>query len=124
VSRTYCVYILASRSRNLYTGVTNDLERRLSEHRQELVLGFTSRYRIFRLVHCEPFGDIRAAIAREKEIKAWRREKRVRLIERDNPLWLDLSEVPFPAHGPAQKTKKEKADPSRRSPGGGRTGSE
>lgn len=90
--RTYCVYIPASRSRNLYTGVTNNLERRMIEHRQGLVPGFTSRYRIFRLVHFELFGDIRDAIAREKEIKGWRRKKKMWLIERQNPLWEDLSE--------------------------------
>lgn len=90
--RTYCVYILASRSRNLYTGVTNNLERRTIEHRDGLVPGFTSRYRISRLVHFEQFGDIRVAIAREKEIKAWRREKKIWLIERQNPKWEDLAE--------------------------------
>jgi putative endonuclease len=74
---TYRVYILASRSRNLYIGVTNDLQRRVAEHRQGLVPGFTTRYRIFRLVHFEEFADIRDAIAREKEIKAWRREKKL-----------------------------------------------
>jgi putative endonuclease len=85
MEKTYCVYILASRSRHLYTGVTNNLQRRLLEHRQGLVPGFTSRYRIFRLVHYEVFTDIRYAIAREKEIKAWRREKKIRLIQYDNP---------------------------------------
>ncbi len=92
MNRTYCVYILASRSRNLYTGVTDDLQRRMIEHRQGLIPGFTTRYRIFRLVHSEAFGDIQDAIAREKEIKAWRREKKVWLIERHNPTWTDLSE--------------------------------
>ena len=92
MSRTYCVYILASRSRNLYTGVTNNLQRRIVEHREGLVPGFTARYRIFRLVHFELFGDIRYAIAREKEIKAWRREKKIWLIERHNPTWEDLAQ--------------------------------
>jgi putative endonuclease len=92
MSHTYCVYILANRSRNLYAGVTNNLERRMVEHRQALVPGFTSRYSIFRLVHFELFGDIRDAIAREKEIKAWRREKKIWLIERHNPTWADLAE--------------------------------
>jgi putative endonuclease len=91
MSRVYCVYILANRSRNLYIGVTNDLDRRMIEHRLGLVPGFTSRYRIFRLVHFERLGDIRDAIAREKEIKAWRREKKIRLIERHNPTWADLA---------------------------------
>ena len=92
MSRTYWIYILASRSRNLYTGVTNDLQRRMIEHCNGLVPGFTSRYRIFRLVYFEPFGDIRDAIAREKEIKGWRREKKVWLIEKRNPTWHDFGE--------------------------------
>ena len=89
MSRTYWVYILASRSRNLYTGVTNNLQRRMIEHRQGLVPGFTARYKILRLVHCERFADIRDAIGREKEIKGWRREKKIWLIECDNPTWQD-----------------------------------
>jgi len=93
MSRTYYVYILASRSRNLYTGVTNNLERRMAEHRDGLVPGFTARYNIFRLVHFEPFGDIRTAIAREKEIKGWRREKKIWLIHRHNRTWDDLAEA-------------------------------
>ncbi len=91
MARTYCVYILASRSRNFYVGVTNNLEQRLRQHREGLVPGFTSRYRIFRLVHYGVFGDIRLAIAREKEIKGWRREKILWLIERQNPSWEDLA---------------------------------
>jgi len=99
MSRTYYVYILASRSRNLYTGVTNNLERRIAQHRSGLILGFTRRYRIFRLVRYETFGDIRMAIAREKEIKAWRWEKRLCLIEHDNPRWDDLATEWFPKSG-------------------------
>ena len=95
MDRTYCVYMLASRSRNLYTGVTNNLQRRLAEHREGLVPGFTSRYRIFRLVHFEVFSDIRYAIAQEKEIKAWRRERKVWLIERQNSTWEDLAAAWF-----------------------------
>ena len=92
MTHAYWVYILASRSRNLYTGMTNDLRRRMIEHRQGLVPGFTARYKIFRLVHWEQFADVRDAIAREKEIKGWRREKKIWLIERDNSTWLDLAE--------------------------------
>jgi len=65
----------------------------MAEHRDGLVPGFTSQCRIFRLVHFEIFGDIQLAIAREKEIKSWRREKKLWLIERDNPTWEDLSEA-------------------------------
>ena len=74
--RTYWIYVLASRSRNLYVGVTNDLQRRMIEHRQGLVPGFTSRYKIFRLVHCGQFADIRDAIARGRfaEFRAQTRE--------------------------------------------------
>jgi putative endonuclease len=92
MNRTYCVYFLASRSRNLYTGITGNREHRMAEHRQGLVPGFTTRYRIFRLVYFEFFTDIRAVIAREKEIKAWRREKKIWLIKRSNPTWADLAE--------------------------------
>ena len=72
--------------------VTNDLQRRVIEHRQGLIPGFTRRYKICRLVHCEQFADIRDAITREKEIKGWRREKKLWLIERDNPTWRDFAE--------------------------------
>ena len=90
--KSYFVYILASRSRNLYTGITNDLERRVYEHKTGRVPGFTTRYRIHRLACFEAFGNVNAAIAREKQIKAWRREKRVALIEQHNPAWDDLSD--------------------------------
>jgi putative endonuclease len=90
------VYIVASRSRNLYTGVTNNLERRISQHRQGPVPGFTKRYRIHRLVYYEEFGDIRAAIAREKQVKHWDRRKRLALIDAQNPTWKDLTEFLFP----------------------------
>jgi putative endonuclease len=86
------VYIIASKSRVLYTGVTNNLGRRICEHKEGLVPGFTRRYRIHRLVHYEIFGDIRSAIAREKQIKSWTRAKRVVLIEAGNPTWSDLAE--------------------------------
>ncbi len=89
---SYFVYILASRSRTLYVGVTRDLPRRLHEHRSGRPPGFTSRYRITRLVHFEQTPDARSAIAREKEIKGWRRAKKVTLIEAENPTWKDLSE--------------------------------
>ena len=111
MARTYYVYILASRSRNLYTGVTNNLVRRLTEHRQGLVPGFTTRYNIFRLVHFERFGDIGRAIAREKEIKGWRREKKVWLIQRGNPLWEDLAQ-PQKAQPTAKATRTAEASPT------------
>lgn len=85
------VYMIASRSRTLYTGVTNNIERRIFEHKQKAVSGFTKKYRIDRLVHFERFGDIRDAFAREKQIKSWRRQKKVALIEAVNPTWEDLA---------------------------------
>ena len=99
LSKSYFVYIVASRSRTLYTGVTNNLERRLVEHRQGAVPGFTKRYRIHRLMYYEVFGDIRAAIAREKQIKGWDRQKRLALIAGFNPTWKDLGEFLFPECG-------------------------
>jgi putative endonuclease len=92
VIRAYWVYILASRSRVLYTGVTNDLARRVHEHKLSLVPGFTQKYRVTRLVYFEEFGDIRAAIAREKQIKGWVRARKIELIEARNPTWVDLAE--------------------------------
>ena len=92
MSRTYYVYIMANRSGTLYTGVTNDLERRVHEHRRKLVSGFTKRYRVTRLVCYEETDDVGAAIAREKEIKGWRRGKKVALVESVNPGWRDLAE--------------------------------
>ena len=89
--RSFRVYILASRTRVLYTGVTNDIERRLAEHRDGTPGSFTKRYNVTRLVHLEELPTARDAIAREKEIKAWRREKKVRLIEANTPKGLDLA---------------------------------
>ncbi len=90
--REVFVYIAASPSRTLYVGVTSDLERRMYEHKRKLIPGFTSRYGVSRLVHSETFANVDDAIAREKEIKGWRREKKVRLIEMTNPRWRDLSQ--------------------------------
>ena len=87
----FWVYILASKSRHIYTGVTNDIERRVREHKEGNIDCFTQKYRVNRLVYRERFRYIGNAIAREKEIKGWDRQKRVALIERDNPTWEDLS---------------------------------
>lgn len=85
------VYIMTNKSRTLYTGVTNNLERRVYEHKHKLIEGFTSKYNITLLVYCEAFTDIRQAIAREKHIKGWLRSKKIALIESINPDWKDLS---------------------------------
>jgi putative endonuclease len=89
----YAVYILASRSHTFYVGVTNDVERRVRQHKERVFEDcFTAKYNIERLVWYQIFGDIRDAIAREKQIKRWRREKKINLIESLNPTWQDLSE--------------------------------
>ena len=89
----YYVYILASqRNGTLYIGVTNDLIRRVYEHRNGLVDGFTKQYKIHLLVYYEEVGDINAAISREKALKKWRREWKIDLTETFNPDWLDLYE--------------------------------
>ncbi len=90
-SRQFYVYILASRSRTLYVGVTDNLRRRLWEHREGKGSAFTSCYRVFRLVWFQATPDVRAAIAWEKKIKGWRRSKKIALIEATNPTWEDMS---------------------------------
>ena len=92
VMRDYYVYILTNESGTLYTGVTNNLERRVYEHKCKLVEGFTKRYNITRLVYYEAIGEVRAAIEREKQIKSWRRQKKPFLIQSTDPRWRDLSE--------------------------------
>jgi putative endonuclease len=92
----YFVYILASRSRTIYTGITSGLKKRVRDHREGRVPGFTSKYRVHRLVHFEGFQDVRVAIGREKEIKGWGRRKKIALIEATNPNWDDLAEAWFP----------------------------
>ena len=89
--RQYYVYILTNRVRTLYVGVTNDLERRMYEHRNKLVPGFTRRYNVTWLAYYEQTSDVESAIAREKQIKGWRRSKKVALIDSSNPRWKDLS---------------------------------
>lgn len=89
--KQYCVYIMSSRSGVLYVGVTNDLQRRVFEHKSLAMPGFTSKYKATQLVYFETTTDVTAAIAREKEIKGWLRSKKVKLIEAENPLWVDLS---------------------------------
>jgi len=88
---TYYTYIMASASRVLYVGVTNDLQRRVWEHKAKLIPGFTHKHNVTRLVHFEEYSDIRDAIAREKQIKGWRRRKKIALIEQQNGTWKDLA---------------------------------
>lgn len=88
--KQYYVYILASKSQVIYVGVTNDLIRRVYEHRECLTEGFTKRYNVKQLVYYEETSDVYSAITREKEIKGWTRAKKVNLINSKNPLWKDL----------------------------------
>jgi putative endonuclease len=90
-TKTYHVYIMASASRVLYIGVTNYIERRVAQHKERRVAGFSARYSTCELVYREAFGDVRAAIAREKQIKGWLRARKIALIESLNPRWKDLS---------------------------------
>jgi putative endonuclease len=87
----YHVYILSNASRTLYVGVTNDLIRRVWEHQNKVIPGFTARYHVTELVWCEETGNIAAAIEREKQIKGWRRERKLALVSEANPTWRDLS---------------------------------
>jgi putative endonuclease len=88
----FYVYIVASRSRVLYIGVSNDLERRIYEHKQKLVPSFTAKYNVNRLVYYEDYPDALSAIQREKPLKGWKRCRKIELIESSNPQWRDLSE--------------------------------
>ena len=90
--KRYYVYIMASRSLNLYTGITDDIFRRALQHKSGEIEGFTKRYNINRLVYYETFRYVNNAIAREKQVKAWTRAKRLALIKSMNPAWQDLSE--------------------------------
>jgi len=88
----YYVYILSNWTNTvLYTGVTNSLERRMYEHKNDLIDGFTKKYHVHKLVYYEFTTDVRGALEREKQVKAWRREKKIALIESLNPKWKDLS---------------------------------
>ena len=89
--RTYYVYIMSSLSRTLYTGVTNNLERRIAEHKERRLGSFTARYNIDRLVYFEEFNDINQAISRESEIKQMARRTKIALIESINREWRDLT---------------------------------
>ena len=91
VMKNFYVYILASKSRVLYVGVTSNIEKRIQQHKHGEIEGFTSRYHVNQLVYFEEAPDAESAINREKQIKRWRREKKIKLIEAMNPDWRDLS---------------------------------
>lgn len=92
----YYVYIVASIQRTLYIGMTNDLARRVHQHKHGLIPGFTRRYNVNRLVHFEAFTDVRDAKAREHQLKGWTRKKKIALIEAENPEWEDLADRILP----------------------------
>ena len=93
MEKSYYVYLITNwNNKVLYIGVTNNLERRLYEHKNKLIDGFTKKYNVNKLVYFEETTDIKSAIAREKEIKGWRREKKNKLIESSNKHWKNLSE--------------------------------
>jgi putative endonuclease len=91
---TYWVYIMSNRSHRLYVGVTNNLAIRVSQHRDGRPGSFTTRYRLTRLAYYEGYGDVRAAITREKQLKGWSRERKIALVRSMNPHWQDLAEQP------------------------------
>ena len=91
-SPQYYVYIVTNRSWTLYTGVTNNLHRRVYEHKKKLIEGFTKRYNLTSLVYYETTDSVESAIIREKQIKGWLRSKKIALIESVNPQWRDLSD--------------------------------
>ncbi len=89
--REYYVYILTNGARTLYIGVTNDLTRRVYEHKQKPLDGFTKKYNITYLVYYETTSDVEVARAREKQLKGWRRDRKIALIEASNPQWKDIT---------------------------------
>ncbi len=91
MTKQYYVYIMTNRNRTLYIGTTSDLERRVYQHKHGLLPGFTSKYKLTQLVYYEVGDDVRAAIAREKQLKGWLRAKKIALIESMNREWDDLS---------------------------------
>jgi putative endonuclease len=96
IQKTYYVYITASRTRVLYIGVTGNLYKRIKQHKSKIDPdSFTAKYHVDRLVYFEAYQQVHEAIKREKQLKKWRREKKVNLIELKNPKWIDLSTQPF-----------------------------
>jgi putative endonuclease len=105
--RTYHLYILSNVSRMLYVGVTGDLNRRLFEHKNKLVPGYSRNYNLHKLVYIEAYGNVNDAIYREKEIKGWLRSKKADLIKSTNPRWNDLAAnyfSPLTTRPPTKKT--------------------
>ena len=95
MTKNYFVYIMSNASKMVYTGVTNDLDTRVFQHKSKLGGVFTHKYNLHKLVYFETYAEVRGAIRREKQIKGWLRSKKVALIESVNPGWLDLAEQHF-----------------------------
>ena len=92
MGNTYFVYILTNwNNRVMYVGITNNIQRRIYEHQNGLIEGFTQKYRVHKLVYCEQCSDVKDAIAREKQIKGWKRQKKNELVESMNPEWQELA---------------------------------
>lgn len=89
--KTYYIYIMTNNTKTLYIGMTNNLQRRVYEHKNHLVKGFTSKYRISKLIYYETTKDVNSAIIREKQLKNWHRQWKINLIEENNPEWNDLA---------------------------------
>lgn len=94
--RSYCTYIMASLSGTLYIGVTGNLHKRIFEHKFHKTQGFTSKYEVARLLYWESYDDVHKAIAREKQLKRWKREKKIALVRSMNPHWVDLAGEWYP----------------------------
>jgi putative endonuclease len=108
MNKPYFVFIMSNVAKMMYVGVTNDLDFRVFQHKTKQVDGYTSSYNLFKLVYFETFGDIRAAIAREKQIKGWLRAKKIALIESMNPHWNDLAKDRFKKPSPPQLSHQAK----------------
>jgi len=98
VAKTYYVYIMSSQRRVLYIGITSNILKRVFQHKAHTIAGFTAKYNVTNLVYFEHYGSVRRAIAREKELTDWRREKKTTLIEASNPKWRDLSHAWYQRH--------------------------
>jgi putative endonuclease len=108
--RYYFVYIMTNRSKTLYTGVTNGLVRRVYEHKTMLNDGFTSRYKIDRLAYYERHTSVDTALAREKQIKGWRRIRKIELIVSMNPTWADLAAGWYTFRGPQKPSERDSTE--------------
>ncbi len=105
-TKHYYVYILASLSGTLYIGITNNLEKRMVEHKEGLIPGFTKQYDVNRSACFEVYSNVRNAIRREKQLKGWRREKKTALIRSTNPSWKDLAREWYESRGPLTRAPK------------------